>query len=250
MKVCNTISESRVILGDCLEVMGELPAYSFSLIVTDPPYLFTKKKNTDATSQGKVFSASSLYDYSQPEELCRIKAKNGRKECFAWLDASKRLLRKYNAYIFCSEEQIGIYQEWARLNELKCSVLVWEKPAAIISKKRWCQNVEFIMRIYEDGTGLNILPENGIYNRVLRYKPVRKRKHPTQKPVEMFAHLIRLNSKEGDAVLDPFLGSGTTYEAAVRLGRKCVGIERHEPFYNVAAERAKHLCEPSLLANS
>lgn len=238
MRRLNTIAKSEILLGDCLTVMDELPAYAFRLIVTDPPYLFTKKNGTDEGTQSSRFSSSPLYDYSQREEVCLLKMRYGKGECFAWLDKTPRLMRKYDAYIFCSEEQIGIYQEWAVLHGYKCSVLVWEKPAAIISKRRWCQNVEFIVRIYENGTGLNRSEENALYNRVLRYPPIRKKKHPTEKPVEMFAHFIRLSSAEGDAILDPFLGSGTTYEAALLLGRLCVGIERYEPYFNVAVKRA------------
>lgn len=239
MRVCNTISESRVILGDCLEVMDELPAYSFRLIVTDPPYLFTKKRGNDGGTHSKRFSSSPLYDYSQPEEVCLIKMRYGRDECFAWLNKTPRLMRKYDAYIFCSDEQICIYQEWASLNGYKSSVLVWEKPVGIISKKRWSQNAEYVVRIYENGTKLNNVADSSMYGRVLHYTPIRKKHHPTEKPVAMLEHLVQMSSRDGDAVLDPFFGSGSTGVACQRLGRMYVGIERYEPYYKVAKERLK-----------
>lgn len=239
MKKYNTITESKIIWGDCLEVMDRLPAYAFSLILTDPPYLFTKKNGKDVTGEGRRFSRSPLYDYRESEEICLLKMRYGRDEVYAWLDKTPRLMRKYNAYIFCSEEQIGIYQDWAHKHEYKSSVLVWEKPVSIISKQRWSQNVEYIMRIYENGTGLNKIADSSYYSRVLRYPTLHKKEHPTQKPLELVTHLLNINSTFGDAVLDPFLGSGTTYVAARRMGRVCVGIERYEPYYNIAIKRAR-----------
>lgn len=244
MKAYNDIEESKIILGDCLRVMDELPAYAFSLILTDPPYLFTKRHGKDETQKTSSF-VTPFYDYGQREEVCLLKMRYARKEIFAWLDKTPRLMRKYNAYIFCSEEQIGIYQEWAVQHRYKCAVLVWEKPITIINKQRFSQNVEYIIRIYENGTRLNYVPESNVYGRVLRYAPVRKRRHPTEKPLDLLGVIVRLSSKRGEAVLDPFCGSASTYEAAIRQGRKCVGIEKYEPYYKTAKERAE-LCRTFL----
>ena len=62
-------------------------------------------------------------------------------------------------------------------------------------------------------------------------------KHPTQKPVELMRHMIESMSREGDIILDPFLGSGTTLRAAVDLGRRAVGIELSEEYCELAAKR-------------
>ena len=244
MRIFNDIEKSQLIFGDNLSVMDELPAYAFSLILTDPPYLFNKHAGKEtAPSEGKKkLNNSALYDYSDDSGMCRIKNGLGRDAVFKWLDLTPRLMRKYNSYIFCSEAQIGIYQEWAALHNYKSAILVWEKPATIISKQRWCQNVEFIIRIYENGTALNKFDNSSLYSRVLRYKTLRKKYHPTQKPLEMFEHLIRMNTQEGDAILDPFLGSGTTFIAASALGRKCIGIENNPTFYNVANKRISEEC--------
>lgn len=239
MRIFNEIEKSQLIFGNNLQIMDELPAYAFSLILTDPPYLFTKHSGKEtAPSEGKKkLNNSALYDYSDDSGMCRIKNGLGRDAVFQWLDMTPRLMRKYNAYIFCSEDQIGIYQDWAAIHGYKTCILVWEKPATIISKQRWCQNVEFIVRIYEKGTALNKVEDTSMYSRVFRYKTLRKKFHPTQKPLELFKHIITLSSNEGDAVLDPFAGSGTTYIAATQLGRKCVCCENNETFYKEAQER-------------
>ena len=61
--------------------------------------------------------------------------------------------------------------------------------------------------------------------------------HPTQKPIELIMDIIRYSSNEGDLILDPFLGSGTTCLAAKKLNRKCIGIEISEKYCEIAATR-------------
>lgn len=61
--------------------------------------------------------------------------------------------------------------------------------------------------------------------------------HPTQKPVKLMAWCLEKHSKPGDIVLDPFMGSGTTGIAALRMGRRFVGIERDPGYFEVAARR-------------
>jgi DNA modification methylase len=61
--------------------------------------------------------------------------------------------------------------------------------------------------------------------------------HPTQKPIELFAYLIRTYTNEGDLILDNTMGSGTTLDAAKRLGRRAIGIEIDERYCEIAARR-------------
>ena len=61
--------------------------------------------------------------------------------------------------------------------------------------------------------------------------------HPTEKPEELIERIVLLGSKEGDLVLDPFLGSGTTGVIAKRLNRNFIGIELDKKYLNIAQER-------------
>ena len=61
--------------------------------------------------------------------------------------------------------------------------------------------------------------------------------HPALKPVEPIEHLIKVGSDEGDVVLDMFMGSGTTGEACMRVGRKFIGIEKNPDYFDMAVER-------------
>jgi len=65
----------------------------------------------------------------------------------------------------------------------------------------------------------------------------RSNNHPTVKPIRLLSYLITLGSREGDIILDPFLGSGTTTLACQLLSRKCIGIEIEEKYCEIAAKR-------------
>ena len=64
-----------------------------------------------------------------------------------------------------------------------------------------------------------------------------EKSHPTQKPTELMEWCILQLPADSDTILDPFMGSGTTGVAAVKLGRKFIGIELHEPYFDIAVRR-------------
>ena len=74
--------------------------------------------------------------------------------------------------------------------------------------------------------------------KMFRFRVVGYQKdHPTQKPVPLIEWCIDYASTEGDTILDPFLGSGTTAVACIRTGRQCIGIELEEKYCEIAAKR-------------
>lgn len=64
--------------------------------------------------------------------------------------------------------------------------------------------------------------------------------HPTQKPVKLILWLIRIIKKEIKTICDPFMGSGTTGIACIRTGRKFIGIENNETYFNIAKTRIQN----------
>jgi len=64
--------------------------------------------------------------------------------------------------------------------------------------------------------------------------------HPTVKPTDLMAYLIRLVTPKGGVVLDPFMGSGSTGKAAVREGMNFIGIEREDEYMEIAKTRIEH----------
>lgn len=72
--------------------------------------------------------------------------------------------------------------------------------------------------------------------------------HPTQKPVRLMERIMALISDEGDTVLDPFAGSGSTAVAAINTGRKCIAYEIDDEYYQAASNRLEHhTVQPRLL---
>jgi len=69
--------------------------------------------------------------------------------------------------------------------------------------------------------------------------PSRKNNHPTIKPIKLMSYLITLFTREGDYVLDPFMGSGTTGLASKLLNRNFIGIDFTEEYFDIATERLK-----------
>lgn len=69
------------------------------------------------------------------------------------------------------------------------------------------------------------------------YELGRKNFHPTVKPLKLMEYLVILGSREGDLVIDPFVGSGTTCVAAQNLGRRFIGMELTEEYWHIAKER-------------
>ncbi len=80
------------------------------------------------------------------------------------------------------------------------------------------------------------------FNVPMKHRPtLRKNNHPNVKPLKLMAYQIALGSCQGDIVLDPFCGSGTTCVAAMLMGRKFIGIEKDVEFYNIAKTRLKNI---------
>lgn len=242
-----SITASGLYLGDAFELMKSVESKSVDLVVTDPPYLHSKgrginHKTHKAYKNGhSAFATSELYDQSG----FMMNGMNffDNDKINTMLSEMVRVCKKPNIYVFCNETQVPIYCDFATSNGLLFSILVWEKPLSIINRNRFSQNVEFIIRIYDYGTCLNRLPQsdNNIYNRVRKVNQVSpaNKLHPTQKPLELVEPLIALNTNVGDVVLDPFMGSGTTIIAACKLGRKYLGFELEEKYYNIANKRVK-----------
>ncbi len=88
------------------------------------------------------------------------------------------------------------------------------------------------------------------YERIFAVKKVTgaeraKHWHPTVKPVDLMAQAVKLASREGEIILDPFMGSGTTGVASVLTGRMFVGIEQHHEYYEIARERILSVRQPA-----
>lgn len=211
---------------DCLEGMRMIPDKSIDLVVTDPPYLlnldygggaFGKKKRRYHNEIGSI--SNGIVDEVLNEML--------------------RVCKKPNIYSFCSKDQLPQLLDFARDNGLFFDVLTWHKTNPVPTcYGKYLSDTEYIVYLRK---GAKLY---GSYATKRKYfiTPVnaadkKKYGHPTVKPLNIVQTLVENSTKEGDIVLDPFIGSGTTAVAVYRGGRHFIGFEINEEYYATAVRR-------------
>ena len=216
---------------DCLEGMSELPDACVDLIVTDPPYEFR-----DTRGGGAFGTAHRTYH----AELNRL-SKGIDNEV---LDEMVRVMKRINIYIWCNKNQLRQYLDY--FNDYGCSMdlLTWHKsnPPPTCGNK-YLSDTEYCLFFREKGVKVY-----GTYDTKHKYyvTPVNTEdkvmfNHPTVKPLDIIRNLVVNSSQEGDVVLDPYMGSGTTAAACVLTGRRYLGFEIDPIYYEVINRRLKSI---------
>ena len=244
----------RLYHDDCLKILEEIPENTFDMIFADPPYMLS---NGGITCQnGKVVSVNKgKWDESQGFEQDFEFHKK-------WLSACKRVLKK-NGTLWISGTYHSIYSCGFAMQLLGYHILndiSWFKPNA--SPNMCCRyftaSHETLIWARKDKKTKHAfnyeLMKNGDFSSDFIKKPNTQMrsvwaigtpkksektfgKHPTQKPLDLLERIILASTNEGDLILDPFMGSATTGVAALKLGRKFVGIEKEKEFVELAEKR-------------
>lgn len=244
----------RLYHDDCLKILENIPENTFDMIFADPPYLLS---NGGITCQnGKVVSVNKgKWDESQGFEQDFEFHKK-------WLSACKRVLKK-NGTLWVSGTYHSIYSCGFAMQLLGYHILndiSWFKPNA--SPNMCCRyftaSHETLIWARKDKRTKHTfnyeLMKNGDFPSDFIKKPNTQMrsvwaigtpkksektfgKHPTQKPLDLLERIILASTNEGDLILDPFMGSATTGVAALKLGRKFVGIEKEKEFLELAEKR-------------
>ena len=227
--------ENKIYLGDCNELIKEVPSASVDLVVTDPPYDFGTGGIGTGIFKGRAESGCDTY---------RTIHKNGLGEGIdseAILLELVRVMKKINIYIWCNKEQIFTYLDFF-VNQRKCNfeIIVWGKtnPPPFLGG-HYLKDKEYCLYFWEKGVKVHPTYETGrtVYISSLNVGDKEDYGHPTIKPIEVIENLIKNSSEEGDLVLDCYLGSGTTALAAKHTGRKYLGFEINLEYYNIACKR-------------
>jgi len=218
---------------DAVDWLSTLADASVDLIITDPPYeSLEKHRKIGTTTRLKVSDGSSnqwfeIFPNERFEEL---------------LTEIYRVLKKNSHfYLFCDQETMFYVKPLAEKVGFKFwKPIVWNK-LAIGMGYHYRAKYEFILFFEKGKRKLNDL---GIPD-ILECKRVH-RGYPTEKPVPLIETLIKQSSSEGDIVIDPFFGSGSTLVAAKNLGRVAIGCDVSNAAHEHARCRiAKGLAEPA-----
>lgn len=216
----------KILQGDCLNLMKKLPDHCIDLVVTDPPY------DVHAGKGGGSFGNRSSF---QEIEFMS----NGFDESV--LDELIRVMKKINIYVFCSKKQIPMLIDYFHsIHKCNWELLTWHKTNPVPAcKNKYLSDTEYIFFAREKG--VKILGEyktkKTYYVTPINAKEKKLYHHPTVKPQEILKNLIINSSNEGDAVLDPFMGSGSTGVAALTIDRNFIGFEINEEYMNTAKQR-------------
>ncbi len=197
-------------LGDCLQLLKELPDKSVDLVLTDPPYGIGRGEGFEGFGGFGTPIARRRYENGEWDE------KRPDREAF---EQALRIGR--NAIIFGGNfftDILPVSNHW----------IVWDKKNTMPT----FGDCELAWTNYKrNSVKMVSIVWNGLIGREA------ERHHPTQKPVSLMAWILERYTQEGDTILDPFMGSGTTGVACVNLNRSFIGMEIDEKYYQLAKDR-------------
>lgn len=231
------IGAASLYLGDCLEVLPTLGPVDH--VITDPPYeaqAHTAQRRVLGAGVGKCrdLSSQALPFAALTEEQRDGVAAWGAESCSGWFLA------------FCQVEAIAAWRDtlaaagakWRRAG-------IWVKPDGMpqLSGDRPAAGCEAIAMAW-CGTGQSVWSgggSSGVYTFGKHDDGAghggKSKEHPTQKPRVLMERLVGLFTKPGQLIADPFMGSGSTGVAAVRTGRRFVGVEIDPDYFDIACRR-------------
>ena len=215
----------KLLQGDCLELMKDIPDKSVDLIIIDPPYKCISGGNSRGKGPTGILSKNDgkIFKYND------ITAKQYFGELYRVL--------KDNTHCYIMTNNLNIEEFLTTAKEVGFqlhNIVIWKKNNA--TPNRWyMKNCEYILffrkgkakKINNPGTKQILEIDNIIGNKV----------HPTEKPVKLMEILVENSSNEGDLVLDCFMGSGSTGVACKNLNREFIGMELDEEYFKIACER-------------
>jgi adenine-specific DNA-methyltransferase len=241
------VDRDIIIQGDAVSILASLPSKSIDLVVTSPPYNTGKEYETKlSVDEYRCFAGLWV------REIQRIIKPNGS----FWLNLGYMKTGRNTTlpltYLYYPLIEMDLIQE-----------IVWHYEGGMSYKKRFTHRTERLMwysndsdRVtfnLDDVRDISLNRTNDKRNNPLGKNPTdywyfdrivagtgkvaEKTEHPCQFPESMIERIIKACSNQGDIVLDPFIGSGTTAVVAKRLGRHYLGIEKRSDYIKITKDR-------------
>ena len=224
-----------ILHGDCLDVLPTLPERSVDHVITDPPYCIDWGKAVTAGSsddfavrKGPLSKRAAGYAAFGNGDVARVGprlAANCRRWCLVWHEVEGGHLWRG---ALCPPLRYVRTGCWARSNP--CPQFSGDRPAQGFELCTIAHSCDERMRWNGGGHAAHwrYRQQEGV---------TRDIDHPTPKPLLLMLDLVRLFTDPGEVILDPFCGSGTTGVAALRLGRRFIGVELNAGWAALARDR-------------
>lgn len=222
--------------GDCLDILPILGPVSH--IITDPPYEDDAHRPDRKITGRERGTIATAFNFGSIEESRFKVAAQMVGMCDGWLVA------------FCMAEGVRAWRDALEDAGAKYKrSMLWIKPDAMPQFNGQGPSVGFESLVSAwCGEGYSRWNGGGRVGTFYHNKNSGgKHEHPTQKPISLMQELVGLFSNDDETILDPFMGSGTTGMACLQLGRKFIGIEKDEKYFDLACKRlAMVYSEPRL----
>jgi site-specific DNA-methyltransferase (adenine-specific) len=231
-----------VIEGDCLDVMREMPDRSVGHVITDPPYeaeahTLNRRLKSTSVDGGKKWQRRGGETKQKPLDFVPITA-----ELRASAGAEIGRLTRGWAIVFCQFEGALLWRACLEPPLVWKRPCIWVKPDGMpcLIGDRPGMGYEVFVALHAKGRSKwNGGGRTGVFTHCKDHGGGAgiRQEHPTTKPLGLMTELVSLFSFDGDILLDPFAGSGTTGVAALRLGRRCILIEKDPKYAALCRER-------------
>ena len=234
----------RLYNADCFDVLQDLPDKSVDAIITDPPY--------GKTSIGWDTAPNLALWWEQAERVLRtphsVAVMFADQPFTSRLIVSKEKWYRHD-YIWRKPQHSGAHNARKRPFKFTEDIIVFSEGTANYYYEQVCDKLDKPKTIKYNLDGVPSLGKDkqdlgdhtthlkNFPREVLEFAGVRKGFHPTQKPTDLLEYLLRIYTQEGDVVLDPFMGSGSTGVACETLNREFIGIEKNPDYFAIAGDR-------------
>lgn len=241
-----TCNSNKILHGDCLQLMKDIPDGSVDLIVTDPPYginyksgaqKYCKRDNIDGTHV-KVRN-ESFFDEIIGDDVTPIE----------WLKDAYRVLKENTAiYVFCCWRSYPAFKQGLEDCGFKTkNLIVLNKSNHGMGDLKGQYAPKHELLLYAN-KGRHVLNRHqgrmkDVWDVKVKYSGA-IRLHPNEKPCQWYEIPVLESSKEGDLVLDPFAGSGTLGKVCQDNSRQFILMEEDEKYFEVIKNRLGELPVP------